>query len=75
MEGKRAEALRLLGVLPGSDRRTIGAAYRRLAREHHPDVSKRSDAAERFAAISAAYQITHVAGDRRRGLGGAPWWI
>ena len=47
MEGKRAEALRLLGV------------------------SKRSDAAERFA----AYQITHVAGDRRRGLGGAPWWI
>ena len=71
MEGKRAEALRLLGVLPGSDRRTIGASYRRLARENHPDVSKRSDAAERFA----AYQITHVAGDRRRGLGGAPWWI
>ena len=49
MEGKRAEALRLLGVLPGSDRRTIGAAYRRLAREHHPDVSKRSDAAERVS--------------------------
>ena len=40
-----------------------------------PGVSKRSDAAERFAAISAAYQITHVAGGRRLGLGGAPWWI
>ena len=47
MEGKRAEALRLLGVLPGSDRRTAGASYRRLARENHPDVSKRSDAAKR----------------------------
>lgn len=34
----------------------IRAAYRRLARELHPDVSKRPDAARRFAAVAEAYQ-------------------
>ena len=33
------------------------AAYRALARTEHPDVSKRADAQERFAAIAEAYRV------------------
>jgi DnaJ-class molecular chaperone len=45
----------------GVDRRAttdeIRKAYRRLAREHHPDVSTSDDAAERFAEIGRAHEV------------------
>ncbi len=47
----------LLGVLPGDDRRTIGLAYRALARRFHPDVCRDFDAGLRMRKINAAYAV------------------
>jgi curved DNA-binding protein len=48
----------LLGVDPGADPQTIRQAYRKLAREYHPDVNPgKQDAEEGFKAISEAYRV------------------
>jgi curved DNA-binding protein len=46
-----------LGVSRTADQKTVTQAFRRLAREHHPDVSKRRGAEERFKEINEAYQV------------------
>lgn len=47
-----------LGVERGADAKEIKSAYRRLARQHHPDVNPNDPKAEeRFKAISMAYKI------------------
>lgn len=47
-----------LGVARDAEAKEIKAAYRRLARKHHPDVNPGDpEAEERFKAISAAYKI------------------
>lgn len=51
------QARDILGVAPDSDPATVAHAYRRLARANHPDVSTEPDAAQRFATITAAYQL------------------
>jgi hypothetical protein len=51
------EALELLGVTPGSDPASVVRAYRRLARETHPDISTAPDAAQRFSRITEAYHL------------------
>ncbi|WP_048439419.1 DnaJ C-terminal domain-containing protein [Caenimonas sp. SL110] len=45
----------VLGVARDADADAIKKAYRKLAREHHPDVSKASGAEERFKDIGEAY--------------------
>ena len=67
----------VLGVEPGASQATIKAAWRRLAREHHPDVSG-ADAAStraatrRMAQINAAYETLRDGGGRfARGAGSA----
>jgi curved DNA-binding protein len=46
-----------LGVAPDADAETIKKAYRKLAREHHPDVKPGDKSAEeRFKEINEAYQ-------------------
>lgn len=57
----------VLGVPKNADEKDIKAAYRRLARKHHPDVnpgSKESEAA--FKEVSEAYQVLSDAEKRRQ---------
>jgi hypothetical protein len=55
----RREPHLVLGVAPGASPATIKAAWRRLAREHHPDLAvdatERRAATRRMAEINAAY--------------------
>src|ERR1700742_2022546 len=47
-----------LGVQRTADEATIRAAYRKLAKKHHPDVNpNKKDAAARFGEISSAYDL------------------
>jgi len=46
-----------LGVTREASPEEIKKAYRRLARQYHPDVSKAKDAEERFKKISQAYEV------------------
>jgi len=55
----------LLGVEPGATTAQIKSAYRKLAKQYHPDVNDSSDAAEKFREITEAYD-TLVDPDRRR---------
>src|SRR5947209_5533200 len=47
----------VLGVSKNSSETEIKSAYRKLARQHHPDVDKSPDAAEKFKVLSEAYQV------------------
>ncbi len=56
---------KLLGVKRSSSEEEIRKAYRDLVRKHHPDVSKASDAAERFNEIRQAYDVLSDAEKRK----------
>lgn len=47
----------ILGVPRDASPEDVRRAYRRLAREYHPDVSQSHDAEDRFKEIAAAYEI------------------
>ncbi len=47
----------VLGVPRDADANTIKGAYRRLARQYHPDVNKAPDAEERLKEINEAYEV------------------
>ncbi len=47
----------VLQVSPNADPDVIAAAYHRLARKYHPDVSNASGANDRMKALNAAYEI------------------
>ncbi len=47
----------ILGISRTASQEEIRAAYRRLARRYHPDVSKEPDAEQRFKEINEAYQV------------------
>jgi len=55
----------LLGVPPDATTAQIKSAYRKLAKQYHPDLNDSSDAAERFREITEAYD-TLTDPDRRR---------
>src|SRR3990172_12982361 len=48
---------KVLGVERTADVKTISRAYKRLARQTHPDVNKASGAEEKFKEINEAYQV------------------
>ncbi|MCW2920438.1 MAG: chaperone protein DnaJ [Thermoleophilia bacterium] len=54
----------LLGVARDADAGDIKKAYRRKARELHPDVSDEPDAEERFRRVTEAYEV--LSDDERR---------
>lgn len=55
-----------LGVARGATADEIRAAYRKLARRYHPDVSKDADAAERFNEVQEAYEVLSDPAKRHR---------
>jgi len=57
---------KILGVDRGADDKTIKSAYRRLARKHHPDVSKGKDSEQRFREVAEAYEVLSDPDKRRR---------
>ena len=56
----------VLGVAKDADQATIRKAYKKLAREFHPDLNKAPTAADRFKEISAAYEV--LEDEERRSL-------
>ena len=58
---------KILQVPRGADQATIKQAFRRLARQHHPDVKPNDKAAEaRFKEINEAYEVLSDPEKRRR---------
>lgn len=55
---------RVLGVAPDASAKELNRAYRRLAKQYHPDANPgNKDAEERFKEVSAAYDVL---GDRTK---------
>ena len=48
---------KVLGISRSSSPEEVKSAHRRLAREHHPDLSQEEGAAERFNEIQTAYDV------------------
>jgi curved DNA-binding protein CbpA len=49
----------VLGVAPDAPAREIRRAYRRRARQHHPDLNPQPEGSEQFARLAQAYEILH----------------
>src|ERR1700689_3068605 len=56
----------VLGVPRDADQDAIRRAYRKLAREYHPDLNSDSDAEERFKELGEAYEVLSDADRRER---------
>ncbi|MGY1750087.1 molecular chaperone DnaJ [Modestobacter sp. SYSU DS0511] len=64
----------VLGLAPGATDSEIKKAYRRLARDLHPDVNPAPEAKERFGEVSRAYEaLTDPEKRRIIDLGGDPY--
>ncbi|MGD2155550.1 MAG: DnaJ domain-containing protein, partial [Anaerolineales bacterium] len=74
----------ILGIPRGAPDSEIKSAFRRLARQYHPDVSQDPNAEERFKEINEAYAVLSDAEKRAaydrfghagvQGAGGVPDW-
>ena len=73
-ETRSRDEMRALWVLelePDSDFKTIRTAYRRMAKQHHPDLKQGDkDAEARFREIQAAYDVLKAAEERRADVRG-----
>jgi len=47
----------ILGLAPDADAKSIKTAYRKLARQYHPDVSQHQNAEEKFKEAGEAYEV------------------
>lgn len=55
---------KVLGVEPTADEKSIKTAYRKLARQYHPDVNKDAGAEDKFKEIAEAYDVLKNADKR-----------
>jgi molecular chaperone DnaJ len=62
---------KVLGVVPTATDKEITRAYRKLAKEHHPDTNPGSE--ERFKEISAAYDVLGDTEKRKEYAPAGPW--
>lgn len=56
----------VLGVSKNATAEEIQSAYRRLARQYHPDVNKAKDAEEKFKRLGEAFEVLGDPAKRRR---------
>ena len=56
IEQMKRDYYEVLGVSRGADADEIKKAYRKLARQYHPDVNKAPDAEEKFKEVKEAYE-------------------
>src|SRR5438552_17454250 len=57
---------KILGVGKDAKKEDVTKAYRRLARQHHPDLNKGADAERRFKEVNEAYQVLSDPEKRKR---------
>lgn len=60
------EYLQTLQLSPGATEKEVKAAYRRLSKQYHPDVSTDPEAKEKFIAINEAYNFLTSVGPSPR---------
>ncbi|HEX6062342.1 MAG TPA: DnaJ domain-containing protein [Candidatus Limnocylindria bacterium] len=53
----RVDYYAVLGVTRESSEDEIRSAYRKLARQYHPDVNKADEASVRFREVTEAYEV------------------
>ena len=66
MSATRRDYYEVLGVARTADKDEIKKAFRRLARQYHPDVNKAPEAEAKFKEINEAYEV--LSDDQRRAL-------
>jgi molecular chaperone DnaJ len=57
MSATKRDYYEVLGVARGSSEDDIRKAYRKLARQYHPDINKEPDAETQFKEINEAYEV------------------
>src|SRR5512136_3488005 len=57
MASRKRDYYEVLGVPKGAGADDIKRAYRKLARQSHPDVNKASDAEAKFKELNEAYEV------------------
>jgi hypothetical protein len=61
-------ALDVLELDPDAEFKEVKTAYRRLAKEHHPDTNAgNKEAADKFQKVQAAYEVLRKAEERKNG--------
>lgn len=63
----------ILGVSTNASKEEVKKAFRKLAKEYHPDVSKAKDAEERFKRINEAYMAI-MSGEYSESDYNEQWW-
>lgn len=63
---KYKDYYKILGVERNADEKQIKSAFRKLARQYHPDVNKDASAATKFKEINEAYEVLSDPEKRKR---------